>query len=154
MRPIRGAVAVSIAALALLAGCGTSSTTPDDANVRASYSRLVNALASHDAATVCELMFPVGQNQPRSALIAAAHRLSTPSVAAAYKRYLKSCAAGFGKEASNFTGYYNLFHGSRLGAISIHDPIATAAVVARDGKKGTALFVKAAGRWRLVIGVE
>lgn len=143
---------VSLAAVALLAGCGSS--TPVGANIRASYSRFLQALASHDAATVCELVLPMGQDQPRSALITAAHRLATPSGAAAYRRYLASCAAEFGDRSDNFSDYYEGLRGSRLGAISIHGPIATVAVTSRNGRHGTATFVDVASKWRLVIGIE
>jgi hypothetical protein len=152
MASVRSAVAVSLTAVALLAGCGSS--TSAGAKVRASYSRLLQALATHDAATVCELMLPIGQDQPRSALITAAHRLATPSEAAAYRRYLASCAAEFAGTSDNFSGYYDDLHGSRLGAISIHGPIANVAVTSRNGRHGTATFVDVAGKWRLVIGIE
>jgi hypothetical protein len=152
MASIRSAVAVSLTAVAPLVGCGSS--TSAGAKVQASYSRLLQALASHDAATVCELMLPVGQDQPRSALITAAHRLATPSDAAAYRRYLASCAAEFTSTPDNFRGYYDDLHGSRLGAISVHSPIANVAVTFRNGRHGTATFVDVAGKWRLVIGVD
>jgi len=143
----------SLAGFALLAGCGSSSN-PSDAKIRASYTRLLKALASHDAATVCELMLPMGQNQPSSALITAAHRLATPSAAASYRRYVAACASEFGTKSQNFSGYYDGLRGSRLGAISIHGPIATVAVTSRTGARATATFVDAAGEWRLVIGIE
>ena len=144
----RSAVAVSLAAIALLAGCGTAAS--EGARVRASYARLLHALASRDARTSCELMLPVGQDRPRSALIAAAHRLATASAAAAYRRYVASCAA----ETNSFSGYYKILRGSQLGAISISGSIATAAVTFASKRHGTATFVNAAGAWRLVIGVE
>ncbi|HEX3509911.1 MAG TPA: hypothetical protein VHT27_02310 [Solirubrobacteraceae bacterium] len=144
---------MSLAACTLLAGCGSSSGA--EAKVRATYSRLLHALASNDAATVCELMLPANQNQSRSALIAAAHRLATPSVAAEYKRYVTStCPPAFRDEPQNMSGYYGLLRGSRLGAISINGPIATAAVTARNGRHESAIFLDAAGEWRLVIGVD
>jgi hypothetical protein len=151
---IRVAVALILAGFVLLAGCGGSSSGSDAAKIRASYSRLLKALASHDAATVCELMLPVGEHLPRSALIAGARRLSKPSAAAAYRRYIASCASEFAGKPGNFSGYSHGLRGSRLGAISIHGPIATVAVTSRAGKRATATFVDAAGEWRLAIGIE
>lgn len=150
---IRNAVALSLAGVALLAGCGSSSN-PADAKIRGSYYRLLKALASHDAAAVCELMLPMGQHEPRAALITAAHRLATLSAAAAYRRYVKSCASDFGSKSEDFSGYYDGLRGSRLGAISIHGPIATVAVTSRMGARRSATFVDAAGEWRVVIGIE
>lgn len=150
---IRSAVALSLAGVALLVGCGSSSN-PADAKIRASYNRLLKALASHDAAAVCELMLPMTQDQPRAALIKAADRLATPSAAAVYRRYVKSCTSDFGSKSENFSGYYDILRGSRLGAISIQGPIATVAFMSRTGAHRTATFVDAAGEWRVVIGIE
>jgi hypothetical protein len=152
MASIRSAVVVSLAAVALLAGCGSS--TPVGANIRASYSRFLQALASHDDAKACELMLPMNQDQPRSALIREAHRFATPSAAVAYRRYLASCVTEFGDKSDSFSGYYKGLRGSRLGAISIHGPVATAAVTSRNGRHGTGTFVDVAGKWRVVIGIE
>jgi hypothetical protein len=153
--PIRSAVALTLAGVALLAGCGSSSN-PADAEIRASYNRLLKALASNDAATTCELMLPMGQHQPRSALITVARRLSTPYAAAAYRRYVASCAHEVRSRSENFSAYYDGLRGSRLGTISIHGPIATVAVGSRTRTHGAATltFVDAAGEWRLVIGIE
>ena len=146
-------MAASLVAAALLAGCGSSS--PAAANVRASYGRLLQALASDDAVTVCELMLPFGQDQPRSALTTAAHTLATPSAAAAYRRYIaSSCVPEFLDKPANIRGYRRLFGGSRLGSISFRGPIATATVTSRSGRHGTATFVHAAVGWRIVIGIE
>jgi hypothetical protein len=148
-----GALATGLAAVALLAGCGSSN--PAAGQVRASYGLLLHALASHDAVTVCELLLPVGQDQPRSALVDAAHRLSKPSAAAAYRRYVaSSCVPEFRAKPENINGYYGLIRGSRLGAVSIRGPVAEAAITSRTGRRATALFVDAGGRWRLVIGVD
>jgi hypothetical protein len=146
------AVAMGLAALALLAGCGSSD--PAATKVRASYSRLLAALASHDSATSCELLFPFGQNQPQSALVTAAHRLAKPGMAAAYRRYVASCVTEVARKPDTFSGYDNIFGGSRLGTISIHGPIAIAAVTSRGGRHARMEFVDAAGEWRIVIGVE
>ena len=149
----RSAVALALSGAALLVGCGSGSN-PADAKIRASYNRLLNALATHDAATVCDLMLPFGQHQPPSGLVTVAHRLSAPGAAAAYRRYVASCASEFGRQPGNFSGYYDLMRGSRLGAISIQGPVATVAVTSRKGMRGNAIFVDAAHEWRLVIGIQ
>jgi len=81
-------------------------------------------------------------------------RLATPSAAAVYRRYVKSCASDFGSKSEDFSGYYDGLRGSQLGAISIHGPIATVAVTSRTGARRSATFVDAAGEWRVVIGIE
>jgi hypothetical protein len=145
---------MSLAAAALFAGCG-SSTPAGAKGVRASYSRLLQALAHNDAATVCALMLPAGQNEPRSALIKGAHRLATRSGAAAYRRYIASdCVPEFRDKPDNISGYYRLLRGSRLGAISVDGPLATAAVTSRNARHTRATFIEVQGEWRLVIGVE
>jgi hypothetical protein len=114
----------------------------------------VRALHHRDARTVCEILFPFGEHQPASALPAALTHLNSPTQRAKYAAYVRSCAPAFARHASNFTGYAQLFANLRLGQVEVHGNTASARVTAPTGRRGGLIFVKAAGEWRVLVGVQ
>jgi hypothetical protein len=62
-------VIVSLFTAVAISACGGATLTPA-AQIRSNFQRLLGAFHEHDAETVCELLFPFGQDQSASALAA------------------------------------------------------------------------------------
>jgi hypothetical protein len=152
MLPARFVVVASTSLAILISSCGGPSTP--SAEIRANFERLLNALRDRDALTVCELLFPFGEHQPAGALAADLKRLGTPNGRSAYEKSVNQCVPSFAANPKNFTRYERGLAGAKLGTVLVHGDLARVQVVTRDGKRVTARFVKAAGEWRVLLGVQ
>jgi hypothetical protein len=147
-RHIIGAI---LAALAL-SGCGAQAAPRTQ--IRDGFAQLIAALRHHDAHTVCELVFPFGQHQPAGALVTALRHSNTSVGEADYQAYVAKCAPSFAAQRANFSAYYRDLKAVSLGAITVHGSIAYARVN-YPGRRGVTLrFVRAAGEWRVLEGVQ
>jgi hypothetical protein len=135
-----------------LASCG-SSPTPE-AQIRHSFQRLLAAAHDHDAHTVCELLFPFGQHQPAAALAAALRKLETEPGRGQYQASIDRCAPVLANEPKTFVTYSRGLAGISLRGLTVHGNQATVAVPPKPGRSNTITFVRAAGEWRLRIGVQ
>jgi hypothetical protein len=136
----------------LLLGCGKAATPT--AQIRGNFAQLVAAFRQHDAHVICELLFPFGEHQPASALPTDLKQLSTASGQAGYQKYVDGCAPSFARDPRNFSAYERAFNGVSLGPIKIRGSIATVLAHAPGRRPFRIRFVKAAGEWRLLDGVQ
>jgi hypothetical protein len=146
----RGAVGLGCALA--IAACGASLTAT--AQIRSNFARLLAAFKTHDANTVCELIFPFGEHQPAGALAKQLKLLEKQYEAAKYHQYLDRCAPAFARNRRDFTDYDRLFAGLSIGTISVHGDSARLTLLTPSGEPVPAEFVRAAGEWRLVERVQ
>jgi hypothetical protein len=142
----------SACAAVTISACGSSMSPA--ARIRANYGRLTAAFRNHDAVTMCELLFPFAEHQPRSALAAGLNRLDTKAGRSSWQTYVDRCVPSLSKNPSNFTVYEQLFRGVSLGIISVHGNTATARITSKGRRLVGLTFVRAAGDWRLLVGVQ
>lgn len=147
---VRGLVAVVLAVAGLI-GCGGTPTP--SAQIRSSFKQLVSALRDRDAQTACELIFAFGEHQPQTELIAELRGSGTAKGQAAYQAQVKDCIPTL-TEPRNSSAYYRGLASIALGPLIIHGDIATAPATARGRRPFPLRFVKVAGEWRLLIGVQ
>lgn len=155
VRPLRLVVPLLVAMS--LAACGGAPSAVTQ--IRQSVLRLKAAVRDRDASKFCELLFPFGQDQPLGALAAQLRKLDTPAGRASYRASIKRCILEVAKNPRNERGDFGefnaAFRGVLLGKVFVHGNTAT---TDRSGRvnfvTGTLNFVKAAGEWRLLVGVQ
>ena len=152
MAVARTGVIGCVVVLFALSACG-SSTTPET-QIRHSFQRLLTALRVHDAPTVCELLFPLGQDQPPGALAAELRKLQTDPGRRQYQGTVDQCRPSLAKEPHTFDVYYRALAPMSLGGLKVHGNQATVGITPKPGLASPMNFVRAAGEWRLLIGVQ
>ena len=135
-----------------LSACG-SSTMPET-QIRHSFQRLLTPLRVHDAHTVCELLFPFGQHQPRGALAAELRKLQTDPGRRQYQASVDQCRPSLAKQPHMLDVYYRALAPMSLRGLKVHGNRATAGITPKPGLASPMTFVRAAGEWRLLVGVQ
>lgn len=137
----------------LLSCCGAQPTPT--AQIRSNFVRLQHAFRDHDAQTVCELLFPFGEHQPPADLTTDLKKLDQSAAARTrYRAYVASCAPEFAKRAANFADYERIFAGLAITTVTVRGNRATVRVSSNARRVVNLSFVRAAGEWRLLIGVQ
>jgi hypothetical protein len=153
MRRIAAQLFALLGASIVLASCGAAPKQTPSEQIRTSFARLLRAFVDHDARTACELLFPFGHSQSASALVADLKGLETPAGRTAYQNQVAHCVPTFAADPRNFTGYARVFSRVKLGRITIRGNIAIVQASNSNGQQAVTTFVRAAGEWRLLIGV-
>jgi hypothetical protein len=135
-----------------LSACGGSPTP--ETQIQHSFQRLLTALRTHDAHTVCELLFPFGQHQPAGALAAELRKLDTKPGRRQYQTTVDQCVPSLAKQPQTFVVYYRALAAISVRGLKVHGNQATVRIAPKLGLANPMTFVRAAGEWRLLVTVQ
>jgi hypothetical protein len=135
-----------------LSACGGPPTP--ETQIQHSFQRLLTALRTHDAHAACELLFPFGQHQPAGALAAELRKLDTKPGRRQYQATVDQCVPSLAKQPQTFVVYYRALAPVSLHGLNVHGNQATVGIAPKPGLANPMTFVRAAGEWRLLIGVQ
>jgi hypothetical protein len=119
-----------------------------------SFQRLLTALRTHDAHTVCELLFPFGERETAGALAAELRRLDTKPARRQYQATIDQCVPSLARHPQTFVAYNRALAPIALHGLQVHGNQATVSLASKPGLANQITFVRAAGEWRLLIGVQ
>jgi hypothetical protein len=81
-------------------------------------------------------------------------RLETSAGRSSYQQSVAECRPPLARHPRDFSDYEQALGGAKLGAMTVRGNVAKVRVRFRNGKHVPEAFVRAAGQWRLLIGVQ
>ena len=136
----------------VVSACGGSPSPA--AQIHATVARLQKAAAERIANVLCDLLFPFGQDRPATELTAELKRINGGAGDPSWRKDVALCRQNLPRHPNQFAAYQRYFSRGSLQSIVVHGDTATARWIVRTRTPQPVRFVRAAGKWRFLIGVQ